>query len=99
MSKLTMLDQRLLLQTRGNKRDKLAILSDILSHATIGVCKTELMCKVGLSSAQMDKYMPVLVKAELLEVINHSKKAVYLTTNKGQSFLDVFGTLVSLLDR
>ena len=83
---------------RGNRRDRLVIISVILSYAAKGVGKTELMCKVGLSSAQLDKYIPALVRSELLEVSNHTKKALYKTTNKGRSFLDIFGTLVRLLD-
>jgi predicted transcriptional regulator len=86
------------MQARGNRRDRLVILSAMLSHAAKGVCKTELMYKVGLSSAQLDRYIPVLVRSELLEVSNHSKKAVYRTTDKGRSFLDTYNTLVRLLD-
>ena len=70
----------------------------MLSYAAKGMCKTELMYKVGLSSAQVDRYIPVLVKSELLEVFKNSKKAIYRTTDKGRSFVDIFDTLVSLLD-
>lgn len=93
-----MLDQHSLAQMKGNRRDRLVILSAMLSHAAKGVCKTELMYKVGLSSAQLDRYVPALVKSELLEVSNHSKRPVYRTTDKGRSFLDIFDTLVRLLD-
>jgi predicted transcriptional regulator len=93
-----MLNQYLHLQARGNRRDKLVIISVMLSHAAKGVCKTELMYKVGLSSAQLERYIPVLVRSELLEISNHSKKPVYMTTDKGRSFLDIFDNLVKLLD-
>lgn len=93
-----MLTQSALFQVKGNRRDRLAIISAMLSYAARGVGKTELMYKVGLSSAQLDKYIPVLMKSELIEVSNHTKKAIYKTTNKGKSFLDIFGTLVKLLD-
>jgi predicted transcriptional regulator len=93
-----MLNQYLHLQVRGNRRDKLVIISAMLSYAAKGVCKTELMYKVGLSSAQLERYIPVLVRSELLEISNHSKKSVYTTTDKGRSFLDIFDNLVKLLD-
>jgi predicted transcriptional regulator len=51
-----------------------------------------------LSSAQLERYIPVLVRSELLEISNHSKKFVYTTTDKGRSFLDIFDNLVKLLD-
>jgi predicted transcriptional regulator len=70
----------------------------MLSCAARGVGKTELMYKVGLSSAQLDKYIPALVRSELLEVSNHKKRALYKTTDKGRSFLDIFDTLIKLLD-
>jgi predicted transcriptional regulator len=69
----------------------------MLSRADKGVCKTELMYKVGLTSAQADKYIPVLVRSDLLQVFNHTKKAVYRTTEKGKSFVDRLGTLFRLL--
>lgn len=93
-----MLEHRLFLQPKGNRRDRLVILSAMLTFAARGVCKTELMYKVGLSSAQLDRYIPVLVKSELLEVSNHRKKAMYTTTVKGRSFLDAFDVLVKMLD-
>lgn len=97
-SNVSMLDRRVLTQARGNRRDRLVILSEMLSYAARGVGKTELMYRVGLSSAQLDRYIPVLVKSELLEITNHTKKAVYTTTDKGRSFLETFDNLVSLLD-
>jgi len=83
---------------KGSRRDKLVLISDMLQHAAKGVCKTELMYKVGLSSAQLEKYIPVLVRSELLEIENHHSKPVYVTTHKGKNFLDVFERLVRLLD-
>lgn len=86
------------LTLKGNRRDKLVLISDMLAYAAKGVYKTELMYKVGLSSAQLEKYIPELVRSNLLEVQNHSKKAVYKTTEKGRSFLVIFKGLVKLLD-
>lgn len=93
-----MLTQSALFQAKGNRRDRLAIISAMLSYAAKGVGKTDLMYKVGLSSAQLDRYIPVLVRSDLLEVSNHTRKEVFRTTDKGKSFLDIFDTLVRLLD-
>jgi predicted transcriptional regulator len=93
-----MLTQSSFLHLRSNRRDKFAIISAMLLYAAKGAGKTELMYKVGLSSAQLDKYIPALVRSELLEVSNHTKRALYKTTDKGRSFLDIFDTLVKLLD-
>lgn len=93
-----MLNNRSSLQGKGNRRDRLNIISAVLSYAARGVGKTDLMYKVGLSSAQLDRYLPVLVRSELLEVSNHDKRPLYRTTDKGKDFLDFFDALVRLLD-
>jgi predicted transcriptional regulator len=95
---MVMLTYSQFVQLRGVRRDKLVIMSVILSYATKGLGKTELMYKVGLSSAQLEKYIPALVKSGLLEVSSHANRAFYKTTDKGRSFVDVFDTLVGLLD-
>lgn len=95
-----MLAQYASITLKNNRRDKFVIISAMLAYASRGVRKTELMYKVGLSSAQLDRYIPALVRSELLEVSDHKKrkKALYTTTEKGRSFLDMFDTLVKLLD-
>lgn len=61
--------------------------------------KTELMCKAGLSSEQLHKYIPILSKSELLETSREEGRMVYTTTEKGKSFLQIFGELSKLLDQ
>jgi predicted transcriptional regulator len=92
-----MLKQFTLEQAKRTKRDRFLIISAMLSHAGRGVCKTQLMYKVGLSFSQVEVYLQVLLRSELLEVSNYRRKSVYRTTEKGKSFLCVFDTLVSLL--
>jgi predicted transcriptional regulator len=83
-------------QTKGN-RDRFSIFSDMLTSAMGGIRKTEIMCRVGLSSLQLHKYLDVLTKYGLLDVQILKKTATYRTTPKGKSFLDAFGTLVEHL--
>jgi predicted transcriptional regulator len=84
-------------QVRRNRRDSLLIASDMLSYAVGGIGKTELMSKVGLSSAQLNRYMPSLIRSELLEIRNHQRKPMYKTTAKGKNFLATLNTLIELL--
>ncbi len=83
-------------QTKGN-RDRFSIFSDMLTCAIGGTRKTEIMCRVGLSSLQLHKYMDALTRFGLLDVQILEKTATYRTTPKGKSFLEVFGTLVEHL--
>jgi predicted transcriptional regulator len=83
-------------QTKG-KRDRFSIFSDMLTCAIGGTRKTEIMCRVGLSGLQLHKYMDVLTRYGLLDVQILTKTATYITTRKGKSFLETFGTLVEHL--
>jgi predicted transcriptional regulator len=83
-------------QTKGN-RDRFSIFSDMLTSAIGGTRKTEIMCRVGLSSLQLHKYLNVLTRYGLLDVQILKKTATYRTTPKGKSFLEAFGTLVEHL--
>jgi predicted transcriptional regulator len=83
-------------QTKGN-RDRLSIFSDMLTCAIGETRKTEIMCRAGLSTVQLHKYMNVLTRSELLEVRKRKKAVTYRTTPKGRSFLETFGALVEFL--
>ena len=93
-----MLIKGLLLQTKGSRRDRIALISDMLLCAVEGTSKTDIMCKVGLSTAQLNRYVPMLVKSELLETFKKKKVTIYKTTTKGKSFIGAFDTLIKLLD-
>ncbi len=80
------------------RRDPFIIISDILLLAIGGVRKTELMSKVGLSSEQAQKYLPLLSKSELLEASGGKRGIVYRTTQKGKNFLQVFEEVAKMLD-
>jgi predicted transcriptional regulator len=82
----------------SNRRDSVIIVSQILSCAVKGVRKTEMMGKVGLSSAQLKKYMLFLLKSELLAPCEDGQKPTFKTTVKGRNFLETFDTITRLLD-
>jgi predicted transcriptional regulator len=92
-----MLKQFTIEQVKRTKRDRFLIISAMLSHAGRGIRKTELMDKVGMSFSQIEVYLEVLIRSELLEVSNCRRNPVYRTTEKGRSFLCTFDALLSLL--
>jgi predicted transcriptional regulator len=96
--KLLMLTHSSFYQAPNHRRDSILIVSDILSCATRGAGKCEIMYKVGLSSAQLNKYLVLLLKSELLIASNYDKKSLYKTSDKGKNFLETFETLAKLLD-
>jgi len=84
-------------QFKVKRRDKLSLLAAMLMTASKGACKTELMYRVGLCSAQIDNYVGLLLRSELLEISTDSKKDVYRITKKGQKYISGFCDLVNLL--
>jgi predicted transcriptional regulator len=84
------------MQTMNHRRDTIVILSEILSCAVNGTGKCQIIYKVGLSSAQTNKFLQVLLKSELLTANNGTGKIEYRTTVKGRSFLATFDTLTKL---
>ena len=74
------------------------IVSQMLSSAVNGVGKSAMMYKVGLSSAQVNRYLELLLKLRLLTVCNENKRCTYKTTTKGKSFLETFDTIIKPLD-
>jgi DNA-binding PadR family transcriptional regulator len=56
------------------------------------------MYDVGLSWAQLENYLPDLVRSELLEITEDHGKRLYRITKKGWIFLDTYSVLISLLD-
>lgn len=83
--------------TRKQKREHFRIISNILSFTFNGSLKTHIMLKVNLSYAQLQNYIPMLVRLKLLEVSTSQKAIVYRTTEKGMNFLRRFNELDDLL--
>jgi predicted transcriptional regulator len=54
----------------------------MLSCARGGVIKTKLMYDVGLSWAQLENYLPGLVRSGLLEITEDHGKRLYRITKK-----------------
>jgi predicted transcriptional regulator len=70
----------------------------MLSSAVKGAGKCEMMYKVHLSSAQINRYLTLLLKLELLAKSNQDERPTYKTTAKGKNFLETFDTIIKLLD-
>jgi predicted transcriptional regulator len=85
------------LQAKIYRRDHILIVSDMLSCAIEGIRRNDLMLRAKLSSAQINKYMPLLIESELMEICSNKERLTYKTTIKGKSFLEKSGKLLRLL--
>jgi predicted transcriptional regulator len=70
------------------------VISSILEAATNGTKKTRVMYKASLNFKQMQRYLPLLLKRELLtNVQTDSTHTIYKTTKKGLEFLKKYEEL------
>jgi predicted transcriptional regulator len=80
------------------RRDRLYILAEILNIAKGGSLKTQIMYRANLSFAQLNEYLNFLTKMEFLEIQNENRKDNYVTTSKGDRYLEKYTDLANLLD-
>jgi predicted transcriptional regulator len=79
------------------RRDRLYILAEILKIAKSGSLKTQIMYRANLSFAQLNEYLNFLTKMEFLEIQNENRKDNYVTTSKGDRYLEKYADLANLL--
>jgi predicted transcriptional regulator len=84
----------------ARRRDRHDIIVEILKTAINGKVKTHIMYKARLSYAQLNKYLPQLVKNGFLENVKIKRrkdyKKVFKTTLKGLKLLESFETIKNL---
>jgi predicted transcriptional regulator len=72
----------------GNKnRNKLDIIRDVLSIASVKVKKTRIMYQANLSYTQLEKYLAALLSGGL---VHCDGDCVYLITQRGKEFLKAY---------
>jgi len=77
------------LKNRVKYRSRLQIIADILIAAGKGSRKTNIMFRCYLSHKVLCKYLENIVEAGLLRV-QGSSECIYVTTEKGRTFLEQF---------
>jgi predicted transcriptional regulator len=86
-----------LIDTSSKRRDKLYIISEIMEIAKEGTLKTQIMYKANLSFAQLNEYVKLLIKINLLRKEIDRGKDVYRSTEKGLDFLQRHHEIMDLL--
>jgi predicted transcriptional regulator len=79
------------------RRDRLYIISEILTIAKDGSLKTQIMYRANLSFAQLNEYLSFLLKIKLLKVVTENERIIYKTTTKGIKYLENYDKITGLL--
>ena len=80
------------------RRDKLAIMAEIMNISKNGALKTQIMYRANLSFAQLNDYLKFLTETKLLEKTASNGKEVFKATQKGKEFLDRHNQVMDLLN-
>jgi len=78
-------------------RSNLDIIADILDTSRRGVKKTHLMQNGSMSSAQLKKYLDLILEARLLFVESDGPHLLFKISGKGKSFLKAYESLKTLI--
>jgi predicted transcriptional regulator len=90
-----------MISTGGNnkRRDKLYIMYDIVGIAKEKTLKTQVMAKANLSFTQIQSYLKLMLKINLLQKVEEKDKELYMATDKGLEFLRKYGEINNLLKK
>jgi len=84
-------------ENQRKRRDRLYIIAEILEIAKDGTLKTQIMYRANLSFSQLNEYLNLLVKLNLLESKQINGRVIYRTTDKGFKYLDNYKEILQLL--
>ena len=87
------------METENKRRDRLYIIAEMLTIAKDGCLKTQIMYRANLSFAQLNEYLTVLTKMNLLKVQNENNKNIYRTTAKGDRYIEKYKDIADILGR
>lgn len=82
----------------SNRRDRIAIMAEILAETKTGLKKTRIICKCNLSYKQLELYIKMLLEQKLLARKSDEKgQEKFVTTTKGNNFVKNFQALQALM--
>ena len=86
------------LENEQKRRDRLHIIAQILEISKSGCLKTQIMYRANLSFAQLNEYLSFLTKVNLLTPKNENNKTLYITSSKGNHYIEKYEDIGDLLE-
>jgi predicted transcriptional regulator len=88
-----------LLEVKQRRRDQFSIVANILEISRETVLKTQIMYRANLSFTQLNCYIPLLLKNQLIAQYYFEGKEVYQITGKGTDFLQLYRELKTMITK
>jgi len=79
------------------RRDRVEIIADILQASRRGATKTKIMLRADVNFKQVQKYLDVLVKKDLLTVTRQGRRSLFQISDKGIEYLNEYKRLKEFL--
>ena len=83
------------------KRNRLEVIRDILlviRNKNGRIKPTQILYKSNLSHTMMKEYLADLISRDLVKETTTKEGRVYAITNKGNSYLSEYGTIINFMD-
>jgi predicted transcriptional regulator len=80
------------------RRDDVTIVAEILERATTELAKSKVYYEAKLSSKMVNKYLGLMMEAQLMEAVPLGSKASFQISDKGKRFLQFYHEIEALLE-
>ena len=86
-------------QKLRKKRDRIAVMAEILTEKNAGRTKTNVMHKCNLNFKQIEAYTKILLEKKLLaKQIDDNGQVIFVVTQRGKGFIKKFHRLQSQIE-
>jgi predicted transcriptional regulator len=79
-------------------RSKFGIIAEMLRQLRIPTCRTNIMSHCNMNTGQSGHYLNLMKSNDLIQIGAIAGKVTYQRTEIGREFLELYNTMVSMLD-
>jgi len=79
------------------RRDRIEIVADILQASKRGTTKTKIMLRADVNFKQVQKYLDILMKKDLITVTRQGRRSLFQISDKGIEYLNEYNRLKEFL--
>jgi predicted transcriptional regulator len=85
-------------KTSCTNRNRFEIIAQMLRQLRIPICKTNIMSRCNMNTAQSGQYLNLMKLNGLIQIEAMAGKVTYQRTQVGREFLELYNQMAMLLD-